>query len=247
MKLLKYVLLIILLGTLSCSNRLKVSELKVALASDFYPFAYTESDTLKGMEIELLSLLENRLKVPVKVTVYYFGNLLETFLNEDYDFALGGVTITDSRRDIFDFSMPYYDATQTVVALQNNPIAVDSLAGIASHRVGVLNNSTSLLLLENSLLRERTLPVNNLRRFNSLEALFTALENDEVSLILLENSVAELACEEKDFRVAYKHFLAEHYALVFKRGSNHRSQINRTLERILGSEEWVEIKKVNLL
>ena len=231
----------------SCSKKLNINELKVALSGDYFPFVYTENDTLKGLEIELLNLIEKNLKVPISISEYSFNQKLETFMESDNNIAIGGVTITDSRKGIFNFSLPYYDATTTVISKENSSIVVDSLKSLANHRLGVLNNSASLLLLENTLLRERILPANNLRRYNSLQSLLTGLNNNEIALILLDNTVAELVCEENDFKIIYKHISPIQYAIVFHKESNLVNYINKVLETILISTEWKEIKKNYLL
>jgi len=234
--------IITLLNVMSCAEQLRVSELKVAISPDLFPFAFTERDTLRGLEIELLNLIEKRFKVPVNFTAFHFSQLLENFHNDDFDIAVGGVTITEGRREIFDFSMPYYDATQTVLARTSPAVVIDSLAGITRHRIGVLNSSTSLLFLENSLMRNRMLSPNNVRRFNNKNSLISALTAGEVNLILLENSVAEIVAKRHGLEIVYTHYIKEQYGLVFRKGSLILPPIDRALEKILNSDEWKEIK-----
>jgi polar amino acid transport system substrate-binding protein len=232
---------------ISCNRSLKVSEIKVAVAADFFPFAYTENDSLEGLEIELLSLLESRLRVPFNITTYYFVNLLEAFYNGDYDIAIGGVTITEGRREIFDFSVPYFNATQTILSRPNTSIVVDSLDGIGRYRLGVLNHSTSQLFIENTLMRERRMPAGNLRRYNTMEALLAALTANEVNIIALENTIAELFANKHDLNIVYTHYIDEFYGILYKQNSSVAPHIERALNRILSSEEWKEIKQKHLL
>jgi len=248
LKILRFTIIMILLtGILSCSNRINISEIKIALANDFFPFAYTENDTLKGLEIELLNLLEKNLRSTISISTYSFSQLLEILYDKDYDFAIGGITITEPRRDVFDFSIPYYNATQTFLTLENSSIVIDSLFASTRHRIGVRNNSSSIYFLENTLLKDRSLPVNNLRRYNSLTAMFNALENNEIALVLLEKSIAELISDEYGFKIVYSVDSEENYALFFNKNSTKINTINRALERVLNSEEWIRSKKSYLL
>ena len=241
--------------SISCNRSLNVSEIKVAIAADLYPFAYTgagdssatDVETLEGLEIELLALLESRLRVPFNITTYSFSNLLEAFHNGDYDIAVGAITITEGRSEIFDFSTPYFTATQTFLARPETSIVVDSLDAVTGHRIGVLNHSTSQLFIENTLLRERRLPAGNLRRYNNLNALLSALTATEVNIIILENTIAELAAEQYNLEIVYTHYIDEYYGLAYKQNSFVSPHIDRAMGRILSSDEWKEILKKHLL
>ena len=244
MKYIKYLIFIFIFALiLACSIESNVEELKIAIASDFYPFAFVENDTLKGVESELLSLLQERLKRPLTISHYSFTQLLENFYNEDYHLAIGGITVTEGRNEIFDFSTPYYNATQTFVALGNTNIVADSLPAVVMHKIGIINNSSSLLFLENTLLRNRTLPITNLLRYDSLEACLTALKNNQVSMILLENTIAQILSENHGLKIVFQYDLSEYYALAFKKESPDSLLVNNALEIILSSEEWKNIQR----
>ena len=232
---------------ISCQKQLNVTEIKVAIATDFFPFAYIENDSLKGLEVELLSLLEKRLRVPFTLSSYNFFNLLESFYNGDYDIAIGAITTTEGRREIFDFSEPYFKATQTFLARQGDTVVVDSLDGVARYRIGVLNHSTSQLFIENTLMRERRIQAGNLRRYNNMDALLSALTATEVHIIAMENTIAELVATNHDLRIVFTHYIDEHYGIAYKRNSVVAPHIERALHRILTSDEWEEIKLKYLL
>ena len=262
-----YIIIFSLFGLMylngACSSKSNITEIKVAISGDFFPFIYTEKDVLHGLEIELLNHLEKVLKIPVIITKYNFSEKLEKLQNEEYDIALGGVTITEYRSEIFDFSKPYYDATQTILATLDSSIVIDSLDNIANYRIGVLNNSTSLLFLEHNFLQERKMSVDNIKKFQSLQDMFLALENNDISLMLLENSIAKLT----KYKILYKHDLIEHYAIVFKKSADTvgsafsrydtgtssgrlsliKKHVNKALEKILESSEWEHLKRKSFI
>jgi polar amino acid transport system substrate-binding protein len=63
---------------------------------------------------------------------------------KDFDFDINQFTITDERRKAVDFSSPYYDATQAVIALESSPIAnATSAADLRDARLGAQVNTTS--------------------------------------------------------------------------------------------------------
>jgi ABC-type amino acid transport substrate-binding protein len=229
----------------SCADTTK-STVNVAISPDFYPFAFAVSDTLQGIEVELLSHLERRLSARMNITRIHFSLLLESFLNGEDDIAIGGITITENRKALFDFSMPYYDATQTFL-MHRAATPIDSLEAIRPLRIGVLNNSSSLFFVEDTMIRQMAFSANNLRRYPNQTALVNALKNNEVGAILTEHTVARFLSERHDFSIVYTHDLVEEYAIVTKKGSTMSRSVNRALDKILKSDSWeVYLKSVLL-
>ncbi|WP_020578363.1 ABC transporter substrate-binding protein [Actinopolymorpha alba] len=63
---------------------------------------------------------------------------------KDFDFDVNEFTITEQRKKAVDFSTPYYDATQAVIALKSSKIAkAGSVAALKNARLGAQVNTTS--------------------------------------------------------------------------------------------------------
>jgi polar amino acid transport system substrate-binding protein len=226
---------------------LDLDEIKVALVADFFPFAFAQNDSLVGIEIALLSTIEGRLGIPLNITQYSFQNLLESLYYGEYDIAIGAISITEGRRELFDFSVPYFNATQTFLSRMDSAVVIDSLDAISRLRVGVINHSTSQLFIENTMLRQGRIPAGNLRRFSSLSSLTEAILAAEVDIIILEKTVAELVAERYPLMIVYEHYIEELISMVFKQDSRVAQDIDRILIRYLNSEEWKNIKRNYLL
>ena len=68
---------------------------------------------------------------------------------KDYDFDINQISITAKRAEAVDFSSPYYEAKQAVVALKDSPIAdATSLADVADADIGAQIGTTSLDAIE---------------------------------------------------------------------------------------------------
>ena len=236
-----------LLTIISCTKaEVKKSEISVAISPDFFPFSYIVSDSLAGLEIELLNLIEKRLKTTFVTHRFHHHNFLDSFNDSDIDMAIGGITVTDRRTQVFDFSQPYYNATQTFVGRADSP-DVDSLAVITGSRIGVLNNSSSLFFLEDVLIKQGRFSTNNLRRYPTQKDLVDALEHNDISFILLEHSVAELIVAKHDLKILVTNEIEENYGIAFKKSSNVAKNVTRALQQVLRSEEWQIMKNVYLL
>jgi polar amino acid transport system substrate-binding protein len=68
---------------------------------------------------------------------------------KNFDFDINEFSITDERRQAVDFSSPYYDVTQAVIAMEDSPAAnATSLADLADVRIGAQVGTTSLAAIE---------------------------------------------------------------------------------------------------
>jgi len=240
------IVVITLIAIISCAKIEPKTEISVAISPDFYPFSYIASDSLAGLEIELLSLLEKKMKTTFTKHRFYHHDLLASFNDSGYDMAIGGITYTDRRSEVFDFSLSYYNATQTFVGSANSP-DVDSLEAITSSKIGVLNNSSSLFFLEDVLIKQSRFSVNNLRRYANQADLIDALVHNDINFLLTEYTIAELLATNHNLKLLVTSDVIENYGIVFKKSSTVTKNMNKALQQVLKSDEWQIMKNIYLL
>jgi polar amino acid transport system substrate-binding protein len=95
-----------------------------------------------GFDVDLVDLVAKKLGVTQTVVDTPFEGIKSgADLNSGKcDIAAAGMTITDARKQVLDFSDPYFDATQALVVPTG--ATYKSLADLAGKRVGVQGNTT---------------------------------------------------------------------------------------------------------
>ncbi len=89
---------------------------KIATDTTFAPFEYAEADgTYQGFQYELEPL--------------GFDAALQAVQSGQSDGVIAGMSITDARREIFDFSQPYYDSTVCAAVADATIASLDDLNG----------------------------------------------------------------------------------------------------------------------
>ncbi|GAB3802732.1 ABC transporter substrate-binding protein [Micromonospora zhanjiangensis] len=90
-----------------------------------------------GFDVDLIDLAAKKLGVPQDIVDTPFEGIRSgTDLNSGKcDVAAAGMTITDARKQVLDFSEPYFDATQALAVPAGKPYK--SLADFAGKRLGV--------------------------------------------------------------------------------------------------------------
>ena len=108
---------------------------------------------------------------------------------KSFDFNIQQYTITDDRKQAVDFSSPYYEASQAVVALKGSKAdGVTDIAGLKPLLLGAMTGSTSATTLEKAIA-----PTTAPRLYASNEDARAALEAGQIDAMVLDTPTAYVA------------------------------------------------------
>jgi polar amino acid transport system substrate-binding protein len=101
---------------------------------------------------------------------------------KDFDFDVNQISITPKRAEQVDFSSPYYEADQAVVALKDSDAAgATSLADLQSAHIGVQIGTTSLEAVE-----QQIQPSEDPEVFQTSNDVVSALKNRQVDAVVVD-------------------------------------------------------------
>lgn len=117
--------------------------LKVGVKNAVVGFGFQDplSGEYSGLEISLAEKIAEYLGVDVEFTAVTAATRTELLDSGDIDCVLATFTITDERKESWDFSTPYY--TDYVTVLVENESGITTLADLEGKKVGVSSGSTS--------------------------------------------------------------------------------------------------------
>jgi len=114
-----------------------------------------------------------------------------------FDFHLAQISIRAERAEAVDFSDPYFDANQSILALTPNPItAVTTIAGLKEFRLGAAANTTSFELIEDVIQ-----PTAEAQVFSDNAVALQALSNGQIDglVVDLQTAIFMRDAELEDF------------------------------------------------
>ena len=128
--------------------------LKVGVKNAVIGFGYEDPLTgeYSGLEIELAKALSEKLGVDVEFTAVTAATRTELLDSGDIDCVLATFTITDERKESWDFTTPYY--TDHVTVLVEDSKGISTLEGLIDSTVGVSSGSTSAKSLVSAMIDE---------------------------------------------------------------------------------------------
>ncbi|MGQ1838763.1 ABC transporter substrate-binding protein [Kocuria turfanensis] len=121
-----------------------INEGTLTVCSDipYRPFEYTENGETVGFDIDLVNNIAEDMGVETEfIRTAFEGIQSGVALDSDQcDLAASGMTITEERESVMDFSEPYLDDNLALLVAPDADI--DSLADVAGKRVGVQQATT---------------------------------------------------------------------------------------------------------
>nr|WP_106782648.1 transporter substrate-binding domain-containing protein [Lysinibacillus timonensis] len=103
----------------------------IGLEGTFPPFSYhDETGALTGFEYEIAAQIAEDLGVEAKYVETKWDSLIAGLDTDKYDFVINNISITDERKEKYDFTVPYMESVATLAVHSDSEIAsLEDFAG----------------------------------------------------------------------------------------------------------------------
>lgn len=120
----------------------KAGKIIVGVEGTYPPFTYHDDDgTLVGYDVEVAQKIAEYLGVEVEFVESDWDSLLAGVDSGRLDTVINDVTVTDERKEKYDFSNPYYFNSRQITVAKGNPLNIQSLEDLNGKKVAT--NSTN--------------------------------------------------------------------------------------------------------
>ena len=98
--------------------------IKIATEGAYAPWNFTGAGgKLEGFEIDLANDLCARMKVKCEIVAQDWDGIIPALQAKKYDAIMAGMTITDKRKEVINFSVPYADTPSVFLTAKDSPLA----------------------------------------------------------------------------------------------------------------------------
>ncbi|MFD9942305.1 ABC transporter substrate-binding protein [Nonomuraea sp. NPDC059023] len=191
----------------------------------YEPFEFEQEGVIVGFDVDLVSLVAQELRRPLKVVSVEFDSIQNgSALNDGTcDLAAAGITITAERKKNLDFSTPYFEASQAVLVRRDSKLK--KLTG-AKIKVGVQTGTTGA-----DYAREKGLTV--VEYDDSLQQLI-GLQAGHVDALIQDRPVIALWLTKlklgKELKLLESLETGEEYGIAVRKGN---TELLRTVDTVL--------------
>ncbi|GLW50424.1 basic amino acid ABC transporter substrate-binding protein [Streptomyces sp. NBRC 14336] len=193
----------------------KAGQLTTCTHLPYPPFQSEIDGKVQGFDVSLIDLVAEDLGVKQAILDTPFENFKTgAFLNSgECDLAAAGMTITEERKKNVDFSDPYFEATQAVLA--DKDAGITSFADLKGKKVGAQAQTTG----EDYAKSQGLDPVS----FESSDAVLNGLRTGQVDAVVIDYPVVQGWLKDKAnadaFVVAEQINTGEQYGFTVKKGN----------------------------
>lgn len=221
----------------------KRGKLIVGTEPTFPPFEFVdEKNQVVGFDIDIANELAKRLGVKLEIVNLPFDSLIPALLQGKIDLIIAGMTITEERAKVVDFSKPYFEANQAIVVRKDGKFEPKKLEELVGKKVAVQLGTTGDLVVSE---------INGVQvvRFQKFTDAFLELQNGRVDAVVLDEAPAKAYLKKfPKFLISTVVDTGETYGIAVKKGNKELLNfVNQTLDILKSSgtynkliQKWFE-------
>ena len=201
-------------------------KLTMSTNAAFPPYEMTtDTGDFEGIDIEVAGAIAKKLGLELQVDDMDFDAALLAAQNGKSDMVMAGVTVTDERLKVMDFSDTYAEGIQSIIVPEGSDIATaDDLSGKA---IGTQRGTTGYLYCTDDFGEENVIAYDD-----GLTAV-QALNNGQVDAVVIDNAPAkEYVAANPGLKVLDTSYAEEDYAIGMAKGSSLEAAVNAALEEL---------------
>ena len=201
-------------------------KLTMATNATFPPYEMTtDAGTIEGIDVDTAKAIAEKLGLELQIDDMDFDAALLSVQQGKADIVMAGVTVTDERKAVMDFSDSYATGIQSIIVPNDSDIASpDDLAG---KKIGTQRGTTGYIYCTDDFGEDAVVA------YDSGLTAVQALNNGQVDAVVIDNAPAqEFVAANPGLKVLDTSYAEEDYAIGMAKGSALEDAVNKALEEL---------------
>ena len=205
----------------------EAGKLTMATNATFPPYEMTtDAGTIEGIDVDTAQAIAEKLGLELQIDDMDFDAALLSVQQGKADIAMAGITVTDERKAVMDFTDSYATGIQSIIVKEDSDIAsVDDLAG---KKIGTQRGTTGYLYCSDDFGDE------NVVAYDDGLTAVQMLNNGQVDCVVIDNAPAkEFVAANPGLKLLDTAYVEESYAIGIGKGNTElKDAINTALEEL---------------
>ena len=204
----------------------EAGKLTMATNAAFPPYEMTtDAGEFEGIDIETAQAIADKLGLELQIDDMDFDAALLSVQQGKADIVMAGVTVTDERKAVMDFSDSYATGIQSIIVPEGSDIASpDDLAG---KKIGTQRGTTGYIYCSDDFGDDSVVAYDD-----GLTAV-QALNNGQVDAVVIDNAPAqEFIAANPGLKILDTSYAEEDYAIGMAKNSPLEDAVNSVLEEL---------------
>ena len=207
-------------------STVEAGKLTMATNATFPPYEMTtDSGELEGIDVDTAKAIAEKLGLELQIDDMDFDAALLSVQQGKADIVMAGVTVTDERKAVMDFSDSYATGIQSIIVPNDSDIASpDDLAG---KKIGTQRGTTGYIYCSDDFGEDSVVA------YDSGLTAVQALNNGQVDAVVIDNAPAtEYVAANPGLKVLDTSYAEEDYAIGMAKGSALEDAVNKALKEL---------------
>jgi len=213
----------------------------VAVENAYPPFNFIDEETGEpaGWDYDAVREICKRIGCTPEFKESAWDGIFPAMQAGEYDWLADGVTITEERAKIVDFSIPYVTVGQTLLVRADETATLEDFQNDPNKLIGTQIGTT------NEIVAKEFFPEDRIKSFEDFPAAILALQSKDVDGVVIDNLAASGFMDEYpgEFKVAAQLTSDEQLGFVFPPGSDLKDKVNKALEEMKADGTLDELNK----
>ena len=204
----------------------EAGKLTMATNAAFPPYEMTtDAGDFEGIDIETAQAIADKLGLELQIDDMDFDAALLSVQQGKADIVMAGVTVTDERKAVMDFSDSYATGIQSIIVPEGSDIASpDDLAG---KKIGTQRGTTGYIYCSDDFGEDSVVA------YDSGLTAVQALNNGQVDAVVIDNAPAqEFVAANPGLKILDTSYAEEDYAIGMAKNSPLEDAVNSVLEEL---------------
>ena len=215
-------------------------KLIVGTEAGFAPYEYLVGDEVEGVDMDIVQAIADKLGVELEVQNMDFDGALLAVQQGKVDIVAAGVSVSEEREEVMDFSVKYVDSKDVVVVKADEPAveepAVDALA---DKTVGVQQgNIADLWVTDNT-------EASSVQRYTKFVQAAQDLVNGKIDCIVMDEAPAIELVDSSDGKLMILEgdpLFEDSYAIAIQKGNaDMKAAVDAVITELIESGEMDQI------
>lgn len=204
----------------------KQDELVLVTEAGFSPYEYYQDGKITGVDIEIASIIAERLNKKLVVKDMSFDFLINEVKSGKADFGAAGISITEERKKEVDFTEEYTVSNQVVVIKKDSDIV--NFDDLKFKKIAVQLGTVADIYVSKNYKQATTI-----RHKKYLSAVEDVKSGKADCLIMDDLPAREIVKANSDLKIIDKILFQDKYGMIVKKGNDKlRNEINKILKEM---------------
>jgi polar amino acid transport system substrate-binding protein len=214
----------------------------VGIDGQYQPFSYIDaSGTAQGFDVDAMRWIAEKKGMKVTFQATAWDGIIPALQAKKIDLIYAGMTITPERAEQVNFTAPYWEVNQEVVARTDSTLTLDDVkAGKAI--IGTQSGCTAAIWIDKNLISTGKMPQGNLKLYDNTPLAVDDLTSGRVDAVMYDDLVLKDIIANKSVKKIGNIETKEEFGIAVRKSDPELlSAMNDGLVQLKADPYWQEL------